>query len=132
MGAKSSRTMPRSLIQVYALTVCFCTLMCGVIALGVAGYDMVRIAAPGFTISSGAIWSSDEQFLLYYPDKKGIGPMEIANFRESQRREALSTERKTGQQGFVYALIILAIDAAVYAIHWRIARRVEVVAAASG
>ena len=115
--------MPRSLIQVYALTVCFCTLMCGVIALGVAAYDVIRIAAPEFTIAGSAIWSSDEQFLLYYPDKKGLPPAEIATFRATQQHEALAEERKTGQQGFVWAFIILVIDAAVYAIHWRIARR---------
>ncbi len=118
--------MPRSLIQVYALTVCFCTLMCGVIALGVAAYDVVRIAAPGFTITSSyGAWNSDEQFVLVYPDKKGLPPEEIASLREKYRHEALAYERKTGQQGFVWAFIILAIDAVVYAIHWRIARRTE-------
>ena len=118
--------MPRSLIQVYALTVCFCTLMCGVIALGIALYDVVRIAAPGFTIANtyGA-WDTDEQFLLVYPDKKGLPVAEIAALREKYHHDALSAERKTGQHGFVWAFIILAIDAAVYAIHWRIARRTE-------
>ena len=118
--------MPRSLIQVYSLTVCFCTLMCGVIALGFATYDLIRIAAPGFTITSSyGVWESDEQFVLVYPDKKGLPPAELAILREKHRQEALAYERKTGQQGFVFAFIILAIDGAVYAIHWRIARRAE-------
>ena len=117
--------MLRSPIQFYALTVAFCTLMCGIVALGVATYDVVRIAAPGFTIADGAIWVSDEQFLLYYPDKKGLSPAEIDEFRENQRREALAAERKTGQQGLVVAAIILVIDASVYWVHWRIARKAE-------
>jgi hypothetical protein len=118
--------MFRSLIQVYALTVCFCTLMCGVIALGVAAYDVVRIAAPGFTMANtyGA-WDSDEQFVLVYPDKKGLPLAEISAFREKYRQDGLAAERKTGQQGFVFAFIILVIDGAVYTIHWRIARRAE-------
>lgn len=118
--------MPRSLIQVYALTVCFFTLMCGVIALGVAVYDAVRIAAPGFTITAGyGSWDSDEQILLAYPDKKDLPPAEITALREQHRRDALAAERKTGQQGFTWALIILVIDTAVYGIHWRLARRSE-------
>lgn len=118
--------MPRSLIQFYALTVCFCTLMCGMIALGFAAYDLIRIAAPGFTMASSyGAWDSDEQFLLGHPDKKGLLPAEIASLREKYRQEAIAYERKTGQQGFVWAFIILAIDAAVYAIHWRLARRAE-------
>ena len=118
--------MPRSLIQVYALTVCFCTLMCGVIALGFASYDLVRIAAPGFTMATSyGAWDSDDQFVLVYPDKKGLPAAELAKLREKNRQDALAYERKTGQQGFVWAFIILAIDGAVYAIHWRIARRAE-------
>jgi hypothetical protein len=118
--------MPRSMIQLYALTVCFSTLMCGIIALGVAAYDGVRIAAPGFTVSTSyGAWDSNEQFVLVYPDKKGLPPAEIASLRESYRQQGLSAERKSGQQGFVWAFIILTIDVAVYAIHWRIARRAE-------
>ena len=118
--------MPRSLIQVYALTVCFCTLMCGVIALGFATYDLIRIAAPGFTMATSyGAWDSDEQFLLGHPDKKELPPAELAIVREKYRQEALAYERKTGQQGFVWAFIILVIDGAVYAVHWRIARRAE-------
>lgn len=121
--------MPRSLIQVYALTVCFCTLMCGVVALGVAAYDVVRIAAPGFTYSTSyGAWDRNEQFVLVYPDKKDLPPAEIATLREKYRRDALWAERKSGQQGFVWAFIILTIDAAAYAIHWRLARRAEPVA----
>ncbi len=126
LGDDGYGLMPRSMIQLYALLVCFSTLMCGIIALGMAAYDGVRIAAPGFTVSSSyGAWDSNEQFVLVYPDKKGLPPAEIANLRESYRQQALSAERKSGQQGFVWAFIILTIDAAVYAIHWRIARRTE-------
>jgi hypothetical protein len=122
----SPAPMPRSLIQVYALTVCFCTLMCAVIALGLATYDLIRIAAPGFTIVNNyGAWDSHEQFVLVYPDKKGLPTAELTILREKHWQEALAYERKTGQQGFLFAFIILAIDGAVYAIHWRIARRGE-------
>jgi hypothetical protein len=99
--------------------------MCGVVALGVAAYDLVRIAAPGFTSTNYGAWDSNEQFVLIYPDQKDLPPAEIATLREKYQRDALSAERKSGQQGFVWAFIILTIDAAAYAIHWRLARPAE-------
>ena len=60
-----------------------------------------------------------------YPDKKGLPPAEIASLRNKNSQDGLAYERKSGQQGFVWAFIIMAIDGAVFAIHWRIARRAE-------
>jgi hypothetical protein len=118
--------MARSLIQVYALTVCFCTLMCGIVAMGKGAYDLVRVASPRFTAANSyGAWDSNEQYLLIYPDKKGLPPEEITSLREKYRQDTYAYERQSGQQGLVFALIIVVIDAAVYAIHWRIARRAE-------
>lgn len=44
--------MKRSSIEIYGLAVCFVTLLCFVIALGVGIYDLLQIAFPEFTLSA--------------------------------------------------------------------------------
>jgi hypothetical protein len=117
--------MTRSLIQLYALAVCFATLMCLVVALGLGTYDLVRIGAPSFTVQDYGYWQSDEQLLLYYPDKKEMPLHERDAFREGQSLAAVKAERRGALQRLVFVAIILGIDVVVYAIHWRIAKRME-------
>ena len=113
-------------IQVYALAVCFCTLVCFVIALGVGLYDVVQITAPQFTLQQwySHVYGSNEQFVATYPDKKGLPADEIKRLREQASGDALTGERRAAEQSEVFVLIILAIDSAVFAVHWRIAQRV--------
>ena len=117
--------MGRSLVQLYALAVCFATLMCFVVALGIGLYDVVQISAPGFTVQSYPAWEDDEQFLAYYPDKKDLPVAERTALREEYRRKGLESEQHTALQSLVFVGIILAIDVAVYLVHWRIARKLE-------
>lgn len=42
----------KGLLEIYALAVCFFTLACFVIALGMAVWDIVELSAPEFTISN--------------------------------------------------------------------------------
>ena len=121
--------MARSLIQAYALAVCFAALMCLVVALGIGVYDLVQIAAPGFTLPQYELWESNEQFLTYHPDKKELPPQEIAQLRAAYRESALAGERRLATQSLVFVAIIILIDVAAYAVHWRMARRREPVSA---
>ena len=122
--------MARSLIQTYALAVCFSALMCLVVALGIAAYDIAQIVAPGFTVQQYDVWQSDEHYLSFYPDKNGLPPLEIARLRDTARQSALASERRSAMQSLLFTTIIILIDTAVYAIHWRMARRGDPTAAA--
>jgi hypothetical protein len=113
--------MGRSLISVYALAVCFCTLMCLVIVLGIGLYDLVRIVAPQFTLDQSWI-QTDAQFLAYYPQKKELSAEEIKALRAEYRMSAVQGERHVALQRFVWLAIIATIDGVVYALHWRLAR----------
>jgi hypothetical protein len=97
--------------------------MCLVVALGIAIYDIVQIAAPSFTVQQYELWQSDEHYLSFYPDKKGLPPQEIARLRVTARQSALASERRSAMQSLLFTTIIILIDAVVYAVHWRIARR---------
>jgi len=115
--------MGRSTIQVYALVVCFATLMCFVIALGIGLYDMVQIIAPAFTFSGWESYESNEQYVAIWPDKKDLPEQELTRIRQDAYGAAIGAERHRAMQSGVYVFIILVIDAMVYIMHWRIARR---------
>lgn len=115
--------MGRSLIQVYALCVCFCTLMCFVVALGIGLYDVVQVAAPEFTMSwAHEMYRSADQYLAYYPDRKTLPPAEVERLRQAGYRDAVAAERRGAWQSLIFASVIVLIDVGVYAAHWRIAR----------
>lgn len=121
----------RSAVQIYALAVCFCTLMCLVVALGIGLYDVVQIAAPQFTLAWIEPYLSNERFVAVYLDNKELPANEITWLREEGLRQALAAERRSAGQSAVFVLIVLAIDAVIFAVHWRLARRSEPPAVAS-
>lgn len=111
----------RSLVQVYALTVCFCSLMCFVIALGIGGYDMVEVAAPELTLPTYPYGAAGGTF----PDGKSPSPDEIIAAEAEQRRLAIRHQTQSALQSLIFIGIVCAIDVVVFAIHWRLARREE-------
>lgn len=114
--------MRRSAIQIYALVVCFATLMCFVVSLGLGLYDVVRMTAPAFTLSGWQASESNAQFVVFWPDKKDLPDEELTRVRQATYHDAVAGERHAAQQSAVFIAIILAIDFAVYIAHWRLAR----------
>ncbi len=43
--------MKKSILEIYALSVCFVTLVCFVIVLGIGIYDLIQISNPEFTLN---------------------------------------------------------------------------------
>lgn len=111
----------RSLVQIYALLVCFCSLMCFVIALGVGAYDVIEIAAPDLTLTA------DRH--AYYPyasiltDGKTHTEAELAEARAVQELWSLDYHRRSAIASLIFTAIVCAIDVVVFAVHWWIARR---------
>lgn len=116
-------TAMRSLIQIYALAVCFATLMCFVVALGVGLYDVVQLTAPDLTLQHYQPYQSNHTFVQYYPDNKQLPDDEMTELREQGLRQALDGERRAALQSAVFVLMIVAIDVVVFAVHWRIAKQ---------
>ena len=123
--------MGRSLISIYALAVCFCTLMCLMVVLGLGAFSLVRLAAPEFTLADHTWAQSDEQYLQWYPAQKHLTPAQLVEAREKTRQVAVQYERRGAARMLVYTLIIGVIDSVVYALHWRLAKRAERVVAVS-
>ncbi len=85
------------LIQKYALMISFLTLLCMVITLGIALYDVVQIAAPQFTYI----------------------PVEIGKVSE----QAIALEKMNAIRSLIQALIILLIDVGLFIPHWKLGNR---------
>jgi hypothetical protein len=119
------RGVMRSLVQVYALVVCFCALMCFVIALGLGIYDIIEAAAPEFTLTADRYSFSAAYQVSALNDGKEHTKEELAAAQSEQHRMAVAYQRQSALQSSIFAGIICAIDAAEFAVHWRIARRSE-------
>jgi hypothetical protein len=126
--------MKKTILEIYALAVCFVSIICFVVCLGVAGYSLVQIAKPDFTMRSYDFdnYQSND---TYWKKKEGCGGCskeDKPTIRPSeseltkQRTEAFSlekaSEQRDGEQTLVKTLIIMLVDALAFLIHWRIAR----------
>ena len=119
-------TVKKSLLEIYALAVCFVTVVCFVIALGIGVYDLVELAYPEFSLSSYEYerHQSDEAFMRHWAkDKKRPAEGEVTKLREESFRTELRKEQRSAMQSLVQILIVLAIDVVVFFVHWRLAQR---------
>lgn len=119
-------TVKKSLLEIYALAVCFVTVVCFVIALGIGLYDMVELAFPEFSLSSYEYdrHLSDEAFMRRWPkDKKRPPEGEITKLREESYQTELRKEQRSAMQSLVQILIVLVIDVVLFFVHWRLAKR---------
>ncbi len=135
--------MKKTILEIYALTVCFVTVVCFVATLGVALYSVLEVINPDFTIDSwqyaqhqtnDAYWKRySEPPILIGPagqeiqGEKKVRPSEseLTKQREASYAEVLSSERRSGAQTLVKCIIILLINTVVFTLHWFIARRAQ-------
>lgn len=97
--------------------------------MAIGTWDVVQIAAPSFTMGS---WEyerhqSDEVFrrsLERRGSDEELAPEEVPRRREESFRSALRAQRRSGVQSLVMVLIVLLVDAVLFAWHWRLGRRV--------
>jgi hypothetical protein len=124
--------LKKTILEVYALAVCFATIICFVIALGIAVYNVIQIINPEFTLSSyeydrhqsnDAFWKNDG--CGYDKEKKLERPPEeeLAQRRLESYRQVIKSEKRDASQSLTVASIIIAIDVIVFLVHWRVARR---------
>jgi hypothetical protein len=132
--------MKKTVLEIYALAVCFVTLVCFVVSLGIGVYSVIQIANPEFTMTSGqydqyqsndAFWSSRARREGYRSDeeyKKMQRPSddELTKKRQEGFAIGIKSEQRDGAQSFVKVLIVVLINIAVFFAHWVIARRARV------
>lgn len=127
--------MKKTILEIYALLVCFFTVLCFSICLGIGIYSVVQITNPEFTLSAseyGKHQSNDTFWDCGFrgaycsdEDKKKQRPSEIelTKKREISFASAIKGEQRDGAQSLVQMLIIIIIDIMLFFAHWVIARK---------
>lgn len=120
--------MKKNLLEIYALAVCFVTLVCAVFVTGIGLYDILEISKPEFTLASHQYqrYQSNEEFYsagCEGGNKKKLTEEEITKKRIAAYELALKGEQRNAVQSLVKAFIVLVLDGLVFLSHWRLARR---------
>ena len=130
--------MKKSILEIYALSVCFVTLVCFVIVLGIGIYDLIQISNPEFTLNPHEYerHRSNEAFGPSFPriEMRGIapgvpiGPTELSEEEQTRKREesyqaAIRLERRSGIQSLTIVGIVMVINLFVFGVHWLLSKR---------
>ena len=84
--------MKKSILEIYALAVCFVALLCFVIALGIGVYDLIQITNPEFTLNAYEYerHQSNEAF-RGFPGRAALG--------RNRSRDSCGAHTKAGRRG---------------------------------
>lgn len=127
--------MKKSILEIYALAICFIAVIFIAVALGRATYSLVEIETPEFTISSLQYFrhQTNDSYWKVCPVGQYCGPNEKTKERPSEQeltkeREAslaneLSQEQRNGSQTLVKCLVVMITNLLFFAVHWFVARR---------
>ncbi len=120
--------MKKSLLELYALAVCFVSLVCFVIVLGQGIYDLIEITNPEFTLEAYEYKKHQSNEAFFF----GKGRLEVeepTKQRKESYQAALRAEQREGAQSLTMNAIVLVINGLVFVLHWLLARRVRVASA---
>jgi hypothetical protein len=132
--------LKKTVLEIYALAVCFVTVVCFVVALGMALYSLVGIVNPEFTMDS---WKYEQHqsndAFLDSPMGRGCcaekkprpSEPELTRLRTESYARAIAAERRANFQTLVKTLIVMLIDVLVFLGHWAIGRRARTAAGAA-
>jgi hypothetical protein len=127
--------MKKTILEIYALAVCFVIVVSFAFSLGVGIYDVVKITYPEFTMSNweyakfqnnDAYRASNNSIGSNNHKDKQISETEITKKRLEAFSNAITNEKREGAQGLMIALIILLINCLIFIPHWIIARKARV------
>ena len=118
--------MKKSLLEIYALGVCFVTIICFAVALGIGVYDILEMTQPQLTLKSHQYQrhQTNEAFTSKWSkDKEKPSEAEITKIREKSYSVALEAERRNAIQSLIRVLIVIIIDLAFFLVHWKLGKR---------
>ena len=116
---------PKNLLKLYALAVCFVSVLVFSIAFGAGVYDVIQMNLPETTMSSWHYerYQSNDNFIRDWPpDKEVPDDEELTRMREQGYITAIELEVRDARQSLIVVAIIILITAALFAIHWRLSR----------
>lgn len=120
-------------IRIYALAVCFASMMCIAISSGIALYDLIQIAAPQITVDRYAYAMRAEMIQAnggmvineQNRVRKPLTDQEIKATQERQFNMAIERERYGALGSLLQIFTVLVVSIPLYWFHWRLAKRLE-------
>jgi len=123
----------KSKLEIYALSVCFVSVFCLVISLGLGSYALVEISAPELTMSSynydqfqsnEAYWSKNTPYCgkgceaVVKPGKDELAKQRIEAFKIAKKSEA-----RSGFQSLIKCSLFILLSTLALLIHFKIAKK---------
>ncbi|WP_022943108.1 hypothetical protein [Psychromonas hadalis] len=122
----------KSKLEIYALAVCFASMICIIISSAIASYSIISMIAPDITMNSyqyneyqsnDAYWNIIKCCNSEGKNKPGIEEQELTKKRNDAYIIALSNEKHNGLQSLVSSLMFVFSGAIALFTHWIIAKR---------
>ena len=129
---------PRTVLQIYAAAVCFVSVGCLAIALGIAAYSTIGVIAPRLTAPPMSLLPAPPTPPFPFPiggdstqpstSVASVAPAppsveEIAKRKAEAMENGLRNEVIVSRQSLLRWGIVALISALLFAAHWRILRR---------
>ena len=137
-------------VRIYALTVCFTTITCMTVSLGIGLYDVLQMTFPDLMMDTyqAQMLRSDDSFRQSYQNNPGAFslqasgmihlPMtakpdgappsdeEVSRLRLERLDAAHSSIRYAAKRSLLQIFIILLVSGPLFYVHWRLANKPEV------
>tara|TARA_B100000768_G_C11211800_1_gene346359 strand:- start:142 stop:546 length:405 start_codon:yes stop_codon:yes gene_type:complete len=127
--------MKRTLLEIYALLVCFVSVVCFSVWLGIGLYSLIGVLSPETTVDSWVYQrhQSNEKFSAVSP--MTINPFENQDRIEKQEQlpentltknrldsyvQALKAEVRSNTQSILRSVIVTVISMLLFLVHWRL------------
>ena len=128
--------MSRPIVQIYAAAVCFTSVSCLAIALGIAIYSAIGAVAPALTVHPMMLTGGPPEPQIAFPPlpdgaqspvppgfvRPALSTEETAKRKAEMLATALRTEEIISRQSLLRWGIVAIISAFLFAAHWRILR----------
>lgn len=117
--------LSKNILRIYALAVCFVSVIVFSVSAGVGIYDVVQINLPETTLSGWQYerYTSNENFTRDWPAEKALpDDAEMDRLREEHLRIAIAGESRDAKRSLIQQLITMLIVAALFLLHWRLSR----------
>lgn len=120
-------------IRIYALAVCFASMMCIAISSGIGLFDVIQVSLPEYTVSAhqygGGFYAAPAPMMIQENGSLASPPRltgEELNRQQAERKTlAIDQERHDAIRSLLQILTILVVSIPLFYVHWRLAKRLE-------
>jgi hypothetical protein len=118
--------MKKSLIEIYALAVCFASIFFLIVWAAAGLHGTLRAVRPAMTMDGYTYERSlsDEAFMQTWPkERPSPDPSSVPGLRKAAYEQALQIEQRAGLHNLVSSLTYLLAAGLAFSLHWKLAQR---------